>query len=217
MRFTATCASVLLLSAVPIAATQQIDLAERFAGGKLRTVNREVSAVTGDAHAVHMNARPGNGVAWIDGVDFAQGTIEVNLRGKNVPQQSFIGIAFHRKDDQTYEAIYLRPFNFRAADPAARAHAVQYISLPDYDWARLRQEKPGQFEHDVDQSLDPTGWVPVRVVVKDRRVQVFVGKGAASPALDVPALGSLERGAIGLWVGNNSDGDFSGLQVAAAK
>ncbi len=216
MRFSTICASVLLLSAVPAAGPQQFDLAERFAGGKLRPVNREASAVAGDAHAVHMNAKPGNGVAWIDGTDFAQGTIEVNIRGKNVPQQSFVGVAFHRKDDQTYEAVYLRPFNFRAADPAARAHAVQYISLPEYDWSRLRQEKPGQFEHGVDQSIDPTGWVPVRIVVKDRRVQVFVGK-AASAALEVTALGTVERGAVGLWVGNNSDGDFSGLQITSAK
>jgi hypothetical protein len=216
MRCSTIWATVLLLSAVSTPAPQKLDLAERFAGGKLRPVNREVSAVAGDTHAVHMNAKPGNGVAWIEGTDFAQGTIEVTIRGKNVPQQSFVGIGFHRKDDQTYEAVYLRPFNFRAADPTARSHAVQYISLPDNDWSRLRQEKPGQFEHAVDQSIDPTDWVPVRIVVKDGRVQVFVGK-AAVPALEVTALGTVERGAVGLWVGNNSDGDFSGLQVTAAK
>jgi hypothetical protein len=216
MRCLTIWATVLLLSAVSTPAPQKLDLAERFAGGKLRPVNREVSSVAGDPHAVHMNAKPGNGVAWIEGTDFAQGTIEVTIRGKNVPQQSFVGIAFHRKDDQTYEAVYLRPFNFRVADPAARSHAVQYISLPDNDWSRLRQEKPGEFEHAVDQSIDPTDWVPVRIVVKDRRVQVFVGK-AAVPALEVTALGTVERGAVGLWVGNNSDGDFSGLQVTAAK
>jgi hypothetical protein len=37
------------------------------------------------------------------------------------------------------------------------------------------------------------------------------------PALDVRKLGSLERGQIGLWVGNGSDGDFSNLRITPSK
>ena len=29
-------------------------------------------------------------------------------------QQLYVGVAFHRKDNDTYEAVYPRPFNFRA-------------------------------------------------------------------------------------------------------
>src|SRR5215469_4716129 len=106
--------SVLLLGLV----AQPID----FASAKIRPVNRELSRVP-DRGGVHLSAKEGPGVAWIDGSDFAEGTIDVDVRGKDVMQQSFLGVAFHRKDDQTYESVYLRPFNFQAAESARHNHA----------------------------------------------------------------------------------------------
>ena len=156
------------------------------------------------------------GVIWIEGSDLAEGTIEVDVRGRDVLQQSFVGIAFHRKDDNTYESVYLRPFNFRADDPARHHHAVQYMASPDYDWPRLRQEFPEQFENAVDPAVGPTDWVPLRIVVKAQTVQVFVGP-AKSPTLDVRKLGAIDRGMIGLWTGNNSDGGFANLRVTPMK
>jgi hypothetical protein len=208
----------LTLSAEPSqsGAAQQIDLAERLAAGKLRTVNRDTTPVSGKPGGVHLSAKPGNGVAWIEGTDFAQGTIEVDVRGKDVLQQSFLGVAFHRTDDNTYEAVYLRPFNFRAEDPVRRDHAVQYIAVPDFDWPRLRKEFPEEFENPVDPSIVPTDWVPLRIVVKDKTVQIYVGP-AESPTLEVRKLGTLERGAVGLWVGNTSDGDFANLRITPMK
>jgi hypothetical protein len=203
------------VSAQP-AASQQIDVAERLTAGKLRAVNREVTALQGNRRGVHLSQKEGNGIAWIEGTDFAMGTIELDVRGRDVLQQSFLGVAFHRKDDNTYEAVYLRPFNFRADDPARHQHAVQYISVPDYDWPRLRKEFPEEFENPVDAAVGPTDWVPLRVVVKDRAIQIYVGP-VTSPTLEVRKLGSLDRGLVGLWVGNNSDGDFANLRITAAK
>ena len=68
----------------------------------------------------------------------------------------------------------------------------------------------------MDASVSPTDWVPLRVVVKGKTIQIFVG-ASQSPALEARKLGTLERGMIGLWVGNNSDGDFAGLRVTATK
>ena len=198
------------------AAPQQINLAEWLAGGKLRAVNRDVTALEGDKRGVKVSEKAGPGVVWIEGSDFEQGTIEIDVRGRDVLQQSFLGIAFHGKDDKTYEAVYLRPFNFRAQDPDRHQHAVQYVAVPDYDWPRLRKEFPEEFENPVDASVAPTDWVPLRVVVKDNALQIFVGKVNA-PALEVRKLGTLDRGLIGLWVGNNSDGDFTNLRVTPMK
>ena len=219
-------ASVLLLSAlavkVPVSAEPSqsaaapIDLAERLAAGKLKVVNREATALQGDRRGVHVDAKPGNGIVWIEGSDFAEGTIELDVRGRDVMQQSFLGVAFHGKDDNTYEAVYLRPFNFRAQDPARHQHAVQYIAPPDYDWPRLRKEFPEEFENPVDPSVAPTDWVPLRLVVKGQTVQIYVGKVTA-PTLEVRKLGKLERGMVGLWTGNNSDGDFANLRITNAK
>jgi hypothetical protein len=219
-------ASVLLLSAlavkVPVSAepsqsaAASIDLAERLAAGKLKVVNREATPLQGDRRGVHVNEKPGNGIVWIEGSDFAEGTLEVDVRGRDMLGQSFLGVAFHGKDDTTYEAVYLRPFNFRAQDPARHQHAVQYIAPPDYDWPRLRKEFPEEFENPVDPSVAPTDWVPLRVVVKGQTIQIYVGKVTA-PTLEVRKLGKLERGMVGLWTGNNSDGDFANLRIANAK
>ncbi len=193
-------------------APSQIDLT----GGKLRAVNREFTPLQGKPGGVHVAEKAGPGVVWIEGSDFAEGTIELDVRGRDVLQQSFLGVAFHRKDDNTYEAVYLRPFNFRAEDPARHQHAVQYVTVPDYDWPRLRKEFPEEFENPVDPSVAPTEWVALRIVVKGSTVQIFVG-AVKSPTLEVRKLGTLDRGGIGLWVGNNSDGDFANLRVTPQK
>lgn len=205
-----------LPSPSPSQAPATIDLADQLTTGKLRGVNREATALSGGRRGVHVDAKPGNGVVWVEGTEFSQGTLELDVRGKDVLQQSFLGVAFHGKDDKTYEAVYLRPFNFRAEDPARHQHAVQYVSLPDYDWPRLRKEFPEEFENPVDASVSPTDWVPLRVVVKGQTIQIFVGP-VKTPALEVRKLGTLDGGRVGLWVGNNSDGDFANLRITPAK
>ena len=197
-------------------AVQRVDLAASLAGGKLRAVNRDVTKLEDRAGGVHVSEKADNGVIWVEGTDFAEGTIELNIRGRDVPQRSFVGVAFHRKDDKTYESVYLRPFNFRADDAARRHHAVQYMAMPDFDWPRLRQEFPEQFESGVDASVKPTDWVPLRVVVKGDAIQVFVG-AASAPVLSVRKLGQTDRGLVGLWTGNNSDGDFADLRITPAR
>jgi hypothetical protein len=203
-------------SAGGVQAPQQIDLAERLAAGKLRVVNRDVTKLAEGRPGVHLSEREGNGLAWIEGTDFGDGTIEVDIRGRDVMQRSFVGIAFHGQDDNTYEAVYLRPFNFRSEDPVRHQHAVQYIAVPDYDWPRLRKEFPEEFENPVDKSVAPTDWVPLKVVVKGKTIQIFVGT-VSTPTLEVRKLGQHDRGMIGLWTGNNSDGDFSNVRITPMK
>jgi hypothetical protein len=182
----------------------------------LRPVNREVTALAGDRRGVHVSEKEGPGVVWLEGTDFALGTIELDVRGRDVPQRSFVGIAFHRKDDSAYETVYLRPFNFRNPDEARRQNAVQYMALPDYDWPRLRKEFPSEFENPVDASVSPTDWIPLRVVIKANTVEVYVGTAKAA-ALEARRLATENSGAVGLWVGNNSDGDFANLRITPAK
>ena len=182
---------------------------------KLRIVNREATRLQ-DHNGVRLSPRSGNGVAWVDGSEFRSGTIEVDIRGREALQQNYVGIAFHRKNDTTYEAVYLRPFNFRATDRLHREHAVQYISLPKFDFQDLRDDFPEEFENPVDASIDPTGWVRLRVVVGDSRVKIHVGS-ATEVTLEVRKLGQLDGGQVGLWVGNVSGGDFANLVITPAQ
>jgi hypothetical protein len=189
-----------------------VDLRQKLDASALTAVNRRAAALDGSTNGVYVDAGGGPGVVWITGTDLGAGTIAVDVCGRDVLQQSFLGVAFHRKDDRTYEAVYLRPFNFRADDPARHQHAVQYIAVPDFDWPRLRAQFPEEFENPVDASIDPAAWIRLRVVVTAQRVQVFAGATAA-PALEVRRLGTTETGAVGLWVGNGSDGGFANLRV----
>jgi hypothetical protein len=90
------------------------------------------------------------------------------------------------------------------------------MTLPDFDWPRLREQFPEEFENPVSASLSPTDWVPLRVVVAAQRVQIFAGADHA-PALDVRKLGTLSGGTIGLWLGNGSDGDFANLRITRTR
>jgi hypothetical protein len=198
------------------AAPQPIDLAERLAAGKLRGVSRGVTPLQGARKGVHVDEKAGAGVVWIDGTDLGQGTIEIDVRGRDVVDRSYVGIAFHRKDDAAYEAVFLRPFNFRIDNPVRRQHAVQYMVLPEFGWLKLREQFPEEFENPVDQSAAPADWVPLRVVVDGAKIQIYAG-AVKSPTLEVRKLGALDHGMIGLWVGNNSDGDFSNLRITPAK
>jgi hypothetical protein len=192
-------------------AAQLVSLTSRLGDGRLRSVNRAVTPLT-DGDGVRVTAAPGVGVIWIPGLDFADGTIDVDVCGRDVDQASFLGIAFHRRNDETYEAVYLRPFNFRSGSPERRQHAVQYNAVPDSNFARLRATFPGEFEKAVDPSVPPTAWNRLRVVVRNGRVQAFVGKGDA-PALDVRELQSVPHGEVGLYVDNGSDGVFANLRI----
>jgi len=200
-------ASLVLL----VATGQNVD----FSSAKTRPVNRVVTRLP-ERGGLHVSAKDGPGVVWIEGTEFGEGTIEVDVRGKDVLQQSFVGVAFHRKDDATYESVYLRPFNFQATDATRHKHAVQYMAVPEYDWPVLREKFPDEFERPVDPSIKATDWVPLRVVVKGGRVQVFAGS-VKTPTLDARKLGTLDRGMVGLWVGNNSDGDFANLRVTPGR
>jgi hypothetical protein len=194
------------------ASEERLDLGALLAAGKVAVVNRQARPLDERPGAIALNEGDGQGVAWIAGTDFALGTIALNVRGRDVPQRSFVGVAFHGHDDKTFEAIYLRPFNFRNADVARRQNAVQYIAMPEFDWAPLRKSFPSEFENPVDESIDPTGWVPLRVVVMEKSVQVFVGTGS-SPALEVRRLGRHDGGRVGLWAGNGSDGAYADLTI----
>jgi hypothetical protein len=164
-------------------------------------------------HAVKLSEAPGMGVVWLDGYDFANGTIEVDILGRSQPVQgSFVGIALRVVDGQTHDAVYFRPFNFRAADSTRHSHSVQYVSDPEWTWQRLRTERPGLYEKAIVPEPDGDEWFHVRIAVARPTIQVFVNN-AATPSLVVDELSTRAHGPIGLWVGEGSGGYFANLRV----
>ena len=168
-------------------------------------------------HALKLSEGEGMGVVWLDGYDFANGVIEVDILGRSQPiQGSFAGVAFRVVDAKTHDAVYFRPFNFRAADPARHSHAVQYVSHPRWSWQTLRSEHPGEYEQAVVPEPDGDEWFHARVVVERPKVSVFVNGGIA-PCLVVKELSDRADGSLGLWVGEGSGGHFANLRVTKTR
>ncbi|WP_353906154.1 hypothetical protein [Pedobacter sp.] len=162
--------------------------------------------------AVQLSEAEGYGVAWLHDLRFSDGTIEIDLRGRDVKQGSFLGIAFHGVSKDTCEAIYFRPFNFLATDSAQRSHMVQYVFENQYGWERLRNEHPGVYEGLVSPAINPGAWFHVKIEVKGKVIKVYT-TNSNTPCLVVNSLNAFHEGKLGLWVGNTSPGDFANLTV----
>ena len=216
------------LSLVALATVPELSLAQEVltpdlngiaAGEGWELFNRGAMVGPEDGRTVvSFDARPGDGVAWLEDVEFHNGTIEVLLRGKNVQGSSFVGVAFRGVDDETYDAVYFRPFNFLADNELSRSHQVQYISHPVNTWFKLREEHTGVYENEIADPPDPDGFFKARIEITKPEIRVYVND-AAEPCLVVHELSDRTGGRVGLWMGNGSDGSFhqlSGSEVYLA-
>ena len=193
------------------------DLFSQFESNNFEIFNRQLSSFSeNDKKGIRFSKNPNDGIAWLKGVEFSNGTIELDMRGKDLFQQSFVGVAFHGMDNETYDGIYFRPFNFQSTDPVRKIHAVQYISHPDHTWDILREKQNGKYEKEVIPSPNGNDWFHARIVIHYPNVAVYVN-GNPEPCLSIDKLSNRQTGKIGLWVGNNSDGDFANLLITSEK
>jgi len=156
--------------------------------------------------------------AKLKGVEFKNGTIEIKVLSRLVPNapeyaRGFIGIAFRVNDSNSkFECIYIRPTNGRANDQVRRNHSIQYFSYPDYTFDRLRKEAPEMYESYADMGLNE--WIKLKIVVKDVQAKLFINDNK-QPSLIVNDLkhGANSSGAIALWVDTGTEGFFSDLKI----
>jgi hypothetical protein len=204
---------VISLSASAQVGPVKYDLFSLLENNKLEVFNRKaITFSENDKKGIQFSKNENDGVAWINGVEFSDGTIELDIRGNDQYQQSFVGIAFHGVDNNTLDAIYFRPFNFQSTDPVRKVHAVQYVSQPDKPWQVLREQFPGIYEKAVVPAIGGNEWFHAKIVVKYPLVTVYFN-GNNEPCLTVEKLNKRTSGKVGIWVGNNSDGDFANLQI----
>jgi hypothetical protein len=208
--------AALACAGIPAAAqsSENLDLTAIGKDPRWKVAGRTTSMVdVKGKHALKISEGDGMGVVWLDGFDFTNGVIEVDLLGRSQPVQgSFLGVAFRVVDARTHDAVYFRPFNFRATDAERHKHSVQYVSHPRWAWQPLRSEHPDQYEKAIVPEPDGDEWFHARIVVERPKVSVFVN-GASAPALAVNELSDRANGAVGLWVGEGSGGHFANLRV----
>ena len=119
--------------------------------------------------------------AFVPGLDFHNGTIEVDVAGSTLANalagaRGFIGVVFRIDADGgsfSCEGFYVRPTNGRAEDQIRRNHSTQYFSYPSYDFDRLRRKSPGKYESYAD--VVPDDWIHIRIEVSGSRARLYVG------------------------------------------
>ena len=196
---------------------QSFDLQQLLKEKKLIIFNGNVVPIT-DGNRKGVSMVPAGkkdfseGVVWLKGVTFSTGTIEIDLRGKDVLQKSFIGVAFHGVDSVTHDIVYFRPFNFQSKDSVRKIHAVQYVSHPDFPWYKLREERNGIYEKGIDPPPSPADWFHAKIEVGETQIKVYVNN-ASTPSLTVDKLNSRRSGMIGLS-NEGLPGDFANLTIS---
>lgn len=192
---------------------QKFNLYELFQKEKLTVINRELKAIDSLSHNYIQVSENGNeGVIWLPINNFKTGTIKIKMRGKDVLQKSFIGIAFHGQDDTTYDAVYCRPFNFLATDSIRKIHAIQYVSHPIYTWKKLREEQNGKFEKEIKNPPNPNSWFTMTLVIENKTIKAFINDSKI-PSLEVEKLNNNKSGKLGIFVGDGSGGDFKNIFI----
>ena len=158
--------------------------------------------------------------ARIAGLEFHNGTIEIEVAGQPLPDappqaRGFVGVAFRIQDDlSAFECMYIRPTNGRAEDQLRRNRASQYFSYPDWKFNRLRTEVPGHYEAYVD--LVTGDWTKLRIEVDGERAKLFV-HDQEQPTIIVNDLkhGPDLKGGVGLYIDNGTEGFFKNLKIKA--
>lgn len=166
------------------------------------------------------DAEPGENPNFlmVEGLEFSNGTIEVEVAGATLPDgppqaRGFIGFTFRIASDMSaFEGMYIRPTNGRADDQLRRNHSVQYFSYPGYGWKRLRDETPGQYETYAD--LVPGEWTKLRAEIEGEKARLYVND-VEQPTLIVNdmKLGAGATGSVGLWSGIGTEGFFRNLRI----
>lgn len=161
-------------------------------------------------------------LAIVDGLEFSDGTIELDIAGEPGAgaaggARGFVGVAFRvGADRRTYDCFYLRPTNGRAEDQERRNHTAQYVSHPAHTWFALREATPSRYESYVD--IQPAEWIHVKIVVAGDKARLFVNN-AEQPTLIVNDVktGATGKGAVALWFEGSTVAHFANLRVSPAR
>ena len=166
----------------------------RVAGDRWILVNRAASSVEyRNQHAVRLDSRPGAGLAWVEGLRFSVGKIDLNIAA--VKQD--VGIAFHVRNEREFEAICFHVGNEAQHEGESQPVVVRYLSTgPDRD-----ANHEARFDLPYSQSGE---WFKVRITISKEVVAVFIS-GGNIPTLSVYASGGGGvYGSVGLWIGPGS-------------
>jgi hypothetical protein len=147
------------------------------------------------------------GLALVEGLEFSEGAIELDMKGFGRTQPCFLGIGLNVVDEKTFESVYFRPFMFSRGN----TEAIQYVSWPDNGWKKLRTPGYVAAANPVPRA---SGWFHARFEVTAQRIKVFVDN-AKQPSMVTNRITTRKKGKVGLWV-DSGDGYFRNLKITPA-
>lgn len=160
-----------------------------------------------------------NTYAKIDGLDFHNGTIELKMMSRLLPDapdfaRGFIGIVYRANDDGSeFESFYLRPTNGRGCtDPVRKSHGCQYFSYPGYTFDYFREFGITKYEAPVDITLGE--WITLKAVIEDARADFYLN-GCDTPVLTVTDMkhGAKASGSVGVFVDIGTEALISEIRI----
>ena len=157
-----------------------------------------------------------NTFARLAGSDFHNGTIEVKLLSRLLPDapdfsRGFIGIAFRISgNDAEFESFYVRPTNAMTDDFVRRSHGCQYFAYPGYTFAYFREYGIEGYEAPVSCGLDE--WIDLKAVVREDFAEFYLN-GVLTLSVDGLKHGANARGGVGLFVDIGTEGFFKDLRL----
>jgi hypothetical protein len=142
-------------------------------------------------------------IAYPKALDFTDGSIEADIASP-VGKNGFVGLAFHIRDSNHYETLYFRPGS------SGTGYAVQYMpkKKAEFNWWDYEA-----LSWQATATLPDTGWFHVRVVVKGRRMEVYLNGGARPVMVRTDLDPGLPHGSVGFWIGNCGAGAYRNLKL----
>lgn len=185
-----------------------------FRNGGLNTKDREITLENeNNTEFVRLGKTMNRSAILLRADDFQCGRIEMVVRGMDIFQGSFVGIAFHALNDSLFDLVYCRPFNFRTSDSARRIHMIQYACFPALDWQILRSQYNGIYEKGIENPPEANEWFKLTLEINEKTVKAFINY-SNSPSLVIEKLNNNLIGKVGIF-GTNAD--FESIRIEYEK
>ena len=164
-----------------------------------------------------------NTYAKVEGLQFHNGTIEVKLLSRLLPDapdfaRGFIGIVYRANaEDSEFESFYVRPTNGRnCTDVVRKAHGCQYFSYPGYTFSYFREYGITKYEGEVD--IDLNEWITLKAVIENEHAEFYLNQNP-KPVLVVEDMkhGIGKRGSVGIFVDIGTEAFVSELNVTCTE
>jgi hypothetical protein len=166
-------------------------------------INRAASSVEyRNRQALRLDSRPGKGLAWVEGLRFTVGKIDLSIAA--APQD--VGVAFHVRNEREFEAVCFHIEDEARDEGDSQRVVIQYIST--YHDQRVSQE--ARFDLPYSQSGE---WFKARISISKEVIAVFIsGDNLPILSVDTSSRGDV-YGSVGLWVGPGSSALVADLRI----